>query len=80
MPSHSLSHYVQEYDRLLEEFIDTFSDFDKREFNLPIADGKWSPGQIVHHLTKSETAILGLLNGPTEALVGREPDAPTAWA
>lgn len=78
MQSQPLAHYVQEYDRLLEEFIDTFSDYEKREYNLPIAEGKWSPGQIVHHLTKSDQSILTLFSGATEALSDRSPDAKCA--
>lgn len=66
MSNAPLAHYVQAYDRYLEEFIDTFSAFAKTEYNAPIAAGKWSPGQMVDHLIKAERGTLRLLSGPPE--------------
>ncbi len=59
--------YLQEYDRLLEDFIDTFADFSKVAFNTPYLDGKWSPGQMVEHLVKSEAGILRFLENTPSA-------------
>ncbi len=66
MPTRPLSHYTQAYDVYLEDFIDTFSAFSKPEFNTPIADGKWSPGQMLEHLIKGERGTIRLLTGPKE--------------
>ena len=62
MAQHPSDWYLAEYDRLLEAFIDTFADLSKAIFNQPYAPGKWSPGQIVEHLTKSDASILRVLD------------------
>ena len=74
--THDLDHYLQAYDAYLEAFIDTFSAFAKTDYNAPVAPGKWSPGQMVAHLLKSEQGTVRLLNGPAEPA----PDDRTADA
>ncbi len=72
MTTRPLAEYTQAYDRYLEEFIDTFSAFDKVTYNTPVAEGKWSPGQMVEHLTKAERGTLLLLTGPAEGFEATE--------
>ena len=75
MPHHDLAHYLQAYDQLTEDFIDTFASFSKAEYNRPIAEGKWSPGGYVEHVLKSERAFLRILGGPVApAPAGRGAD------
>lgn len=68
------TYYLREYDRLTEEFVDTFSDFTKASFNTPISEGRWSPGQIVKHLIKSEQATIRLIDGELTKVEGRKAD------
>ena len=64
MAQHDLEHYLRAYDRLTEDFIDTFTAFAKTEYNVPIAEGRWSPGGYVEHVLKSERAFARILSGP----------------
>ena len=66
MTTRPLAEYIMAYDRYLEDFIDTFSGFDKVAYNTPVAEGKWSPGQMVEHLINGERGTLRLLTGPKE--------------
>lgn len=79
MPQHDLLYYLQRYDALTEGFIDTFSAFAKTTYNAPIAEGKWSPGQYVEHVIKSERAFGRILGGGTAAApAGRAADKKCA--
>jgi len=49
------AYYLKAFDKYTEAFATTFIGFDKKTFNSPIADGKWSPGQYVEHLILAET-------------------------
>ena len=74
-PAHDLDHYLQLYDQLTEDFIDTFAGFTKVAYNTPIAEGKWSPGGYVEHVIKSERAFGRILHGPmAPAPAGRGAD------
>ncbi len=70
--------YLRQYDRYTEEFLNTFSRFDKRRFNAPRAAGKWSPGQMLDHLNLAERATLRLFAGETSDVEGRGPDEKCA--
>ena len=75
MAQHNLAHYLQAYDQLTEDFIDTFASFTKAEYNRPIAEGKWSPGGYAEHVLKSERAFGRILRGPmAPAPAGRGAD------
>ena len=75
MAQHDLDHYLRVYDQLTEDFIDTFTAFAKTDYNRPIAPGKWSPGQYVEHVVKSERAFGRILRGPmAPAPAGRGAD------
>ena len=91
MPQRPVDWYVQEYDRLLEEFVDTFSAYEKAAFNAPHRPGKWSPGQIIDHLLRAERGTLKLLerlpadapvrdyDGKCETLARSVPDSRQAY-
>ena len=72
------TYYLKAYDRYTEDFLTTFSKFDKRAFNLAPAEDKWSPGQLLEHMGKSERGTLRLLNGPVAHVEGRVADAKCA--
>jgi len=68
------TYYLKAYDKLTEEFATTFINFDKKTFNAPIAEGRWSPGQYVEHLILAERGTLKLMNRPGLLEVDRAPD------
>ena len=74
MQADTATYYLKEFDRYTEDFASTCAGFDKQSFNTPIAEGKWSPGQYVQHMLKSERGILRLISGPAEAVEGRSAD------
>lgn len=79
MAQHTLEHYLKRYDQLTEDFIDTFSAFAKTDYNAPIAEAKWSPGQYVEHVIKSERAFGRILGaGTAPAPEGRAADEKCA--
>ena len=69
------TYYLKSFDKLTEEFATTFINFGKKEFNSPIEEGRWSPGQYVEHLILAEKGTLKLMNRPGETEEGRAPDA-----
>jgi hypothetical protein len=69
------TYYLKSFDKLTEEFATTFINFGKKEFNAPIEEGRWSPGQYVEHLILAEAGTLKLMNKPGLREEGRAPDA-----
>jgi len=66
--------YLKAFDSFTEDFATTFLRFDKKVFNAPIADGKWSPGQYVEHLILAETGTIKMMDKPGLKVAGRKAD------
>ncbi len=64
--------YLKEFDRYTESFFDSFSSIDKKSYNQPMAPGKWTPGQLVQHMTLSELGTIKLLNMPAAPVRDRD--------
>ena len=72
------TYYLKEFDRLTEAFVDTLSCFSKANFNTPIGEGLWSPGEVVEHLIKSDQATIKLIDSELTVVEGRKPDEKCA--
>ena len=53
--------YLDIYDRLTEDLLDVYADMDKRGFQQPLGEGKWTPGEVLDHLLKTDQGVLLLI-------------------
>lgn len=78
MQADTATYYLKAFDKFTEDFATTFISFDKKEFNAPIAEGRWSPGQYVEHMILAETGTIKLMNRTGALEKDRTPDAKCA--
>lgn len=60
--------YLDMFDRMTEDLLETYTELDKATFHRPLGEGKWTAGQVLEHLIKSEKGTL--------LIIDRTPAAP----